>query len=133
VPTSQVSRRMRREPSVLCRCCDNCKVWVSYVLKGSIGNQSQLPTGVVVDAAARQIDVAAAVAVRQEPETLEEKGAVGGPPLVPVTDSSAAVHDLEDNITDVPTEYDAESYLEDTLTYVTTDYGSGSESDWDQE
>lgn len=124
---------MRREPSVLCRCCDNCKVWVSYVLKGSIGNQSQLPTGVVVDAAARQIDVAAAVAVRQEPETLEEKGAVGGPPLVPVTDSSAAVHDLEDNITHVPTEYDAESYLEDTLTYVTTDYGSGSESDWDQE
>ena len=86
----------------------------------------------VADAAARQIDVAAAVAVRQEPETLEEKGAVGGPPLVPVTDSSAAVHDLEDNITHVPTEYDAESYL-DTLTYVATDYGSGSESDWDQE
>ena len=92
-----------------------------------------MPTGVVVDAAAREIDVAAAVAVRQEPETLEEKGAVGGPPLVPVTDSSAAVHDLEDNTTHVTTEYDAESYLEDTLTYVTTDYGSGSKSDWDQE
>lgn len=92
------------------------------------------PTGVVAAEEAPPVAVEPAVAVvPREIEIQEEEGAVGGPLFVPVSDYPGTVYDLEDNGTCNPTEYDSDSYVEDTLTYVATEYGSSSEIDPDDD
>lgn len=76
------------------------------------------------------VEEAAVAVANQEIESLEDKEAVGGPLVVPASDS---VSKLDDNVACNLTEYDCDSYVKDTLTYVATEYGSSTEIDSDDD